>query len=379
MGAVAVALWRGVIPIDWLASLGYTGIFFLSLINGVAPVGGPSQIATFFVASKLNPLAVGLAAGIGGAIGELAGYAFGFSLRESQTVNVEHKIQRISNWRFLRISRERSFFPLFVLASIPNPFFDPVSALAGLLRIGLARYFIPVLLGKTVRHVVIAYAGYYSISADNSLILERISMIILDDRVWFVIGVIGIALLAWLVRSFAESEPDPFLLNFTFFAFAGQCILTVELIREGNPRGIVLGLDLLAVILVIVQILIFQAQTSRTLEHYKDILEKNNIGGCSPDEMERWAAALVRITGVDFYPEFYRILSKGLGPRDKQRKQAVSILPRDKFKCDEGGVTSATLTIPAQERKVLWRLYAGICILSWAVFVACILVARGHQ
>src|SRR5437588_10696822 len=85
MCAAAVALWRGIIPTEWLASLGYKGIFVLSLINGIAPVAGPSQIATFFVASKLNPLIVGLAAGIGGAIGELAGYAFGYSFRAAQS------------------------------------------------------------------------------------------------------------------------------------------------------------------------------------------------------------------------------------------------------------------------------------------------------
>jgi hypothetical protein len=66
MCATAIALWRGLIPIEWLSSLGYKGIFVISLLNGIAPVAGPSQVATFFVASKLNPLAVGMAAGVGG-------------------------------------------------------------------------------------------------------------------------------------------------------------------------------------------------------------------------------------------------------------------------------------------------------------------------
>ncbi|MDT4896715.1 MAG: hypothetical protein QOH25_1792 [Acidobacteriota bacterium] len=166
MCATAIALWRGVIPIEWLASLGYKGIFVISLINGIAPVAGPSQVATFFVASKLNPLAVGVTAGAGGAIGELAGYAFGYSFRAAQSEEGERKIERIANWRFLRITRERSFVPLFVLASVPNPFFDPASVIAGSLRIGFARYFIPVLLGKITRHVLIGLAGYYTLSGD---------------------------------------------------------------------------------------------------------------------------------------------------------------------------------------------------------------------
>src|SRR5437660_11512948 len=105
MVGVAVALWRGVIPIDWLASLGYKGIFALSLINGVAPVAGPSQIVTFFAARTLNPLGVGLAAGIGGAIGELATYIFGYSFREAQSDEMERRIQRLTKLRVLKVSR----------------------------------------------------------------------------------------------------------------------------------------------------------------------------------------------------------------------------------------------------------------------------------
>jgi membrane protein YqaA with SNARE-associated domain len=162
MAAASVALWRGVVSAERLTSFGYKGIFVLSLINSVSPVAGPSLIATFFLAGKLNPLLVGVAGGLGGAIGELTGFVVGYSFRASLSDEFEHKFERFKNWRFVRVSRERSFVTLFVLASIPNPFFDPVSALAGSLRIPLAKYFVPVLLGRTVRHVVIAYAGYYA-------------------------------------------------------------------------------------------------------------------------------------------------------------------------------------------------------------------------
>lgn len=378
MIATTIALWRGVIPIDWLASLGYKGIFLLSLVNGIAPIAGPSQIATFFVASKLNPLAVGLVAGIGGAIGELAGYVFGYSLRGVQSPNVERKIKRLSNWRIIRISREHSFIPLFVLASIPNPFFDPASALAGSLRIGFARYFIPVLLGKTARHLAIAYAGYYMISTNIASILDNPPVTGLVSSGWLIVAVLGIALFSWFLRSYAEGDADPFLVNFTFFAFAGQCIKTGELIIEGNPRPLIFGLFLVAIILVAFQVFVIKAQVWRTIEYYKEILEKNNIGDCTPDEIGRWATVLVRITGVDFYPEFYKLLNEVFGSeqREKRRREAVSILPPDRFNCEAGGVTQDVLTVPPESRKVLWRFYAYICLLSWLVFVGCLLVPK---
>lgn len=168
MVATAVALWKRVISIEWLASFGYGGIFAVSLINSVSPIAGPSQIATFLVAGKLNPLLVGLSGGVGGAIGELTAYLLGYSFRSSLSSKSEQKFDRFRNWQLIRVSRERSFIPLFVLASIPNPFFDPISALAGSLRISIVRYFVPVLLGRTLRHVALAFAGYYAATTYGS-------------------------------------------------------------------------------------------------------------------------------------------------------------------------------------------------------------------
>ena len=115
----------------------------------------------------------------------------------------------------------------------------------------------------------------------------------------------------------------------------------------------------------------------KTLEYYKQCLEEKSIIGLTAGEIEHWATILVRITGVDFYPEFYQRHFKGVGsPREKRRKQAVSILPRDKFNCAKDGVTPDLLTIPRDDRRFLWRCYAIICGLSWAVFIGCIIVVR---
>jgi membrane protein YqaA with SNARE-associated domain len=377
MVAIGVGFWRGVIPIEWLVLLGYRGLFVLSLANGVAPFGGPSQVATFLLGSKLNPFAVGAVAGVGGAIGELVGYGFGYSLRGAQPANIARRIDQIAGSRVLRLSREHSFVPLLILASIPNPFFDPASALAGSLRIGLTRYFVPVLLGKTIRHVVIAYAGYYIISqrALSKVDPDMITTLLASGG--FLLAVLGIALVAWVVRSFAESDPDPLLLNFTFFAFAGQCILTGELAREGNAGGPILILLLFAVILVLFQVLTIRNQATKTLEHYKQLLQTNKVGTTAPAEIDQWAAVLLRITGVDFYPEFWSRWSFGIGPRAARREQAISVLPSDIF--DLGQVTPEALMVAPERRKGLWRAYALICGSSWLVFIICILAARRHS
>ncbi len=312
---------------------------------------------------------------MGGARGELAGYALGYSLRAAQTEKVERKIQRVADWRFLKITRERSFLPLFLLAAFPNPFFDPASALAGSLRIGIGRYFVPVLIGKVARHLLIAYAGYYAITgAFSSLDKESVNMFLTSGV--FIGVVLGIAVMAWLVRSVFESEPDPFLLNFTFFAFAGQCILTAELVREGKQQGLVLVLLVPATILLLLQIFVIRLQVERTQEHYANLLEENKIGTRSDAEIEQWASVLVRITGVDFFPEFYLKWVKLGSPRERRRKQAILAIPREHFKTGKEAISAERLLLDPRDRRALWRCYAAICFSSWFVFIICIITAR---
>ncbi len=363
MVAAAGGLVTGLIPTAWMGSLGYTGLFLLSLVNGLAPVAGPSQIATFLAGGTLSPLGAGLAAGVGGAIGELAGYGFGYHFRSALAPAHERRIQRFSDWPFLKISRERSFLPLFVLAAIPNPLFDPVSALAGTLRIKLLQYFSPVALGKIVRHVGIAYLGANVIPVSRAVWGDGGWMAVLANAdLTFVVVVLVIAIVVWGLRSFVESDPDPLVLNLTFFAFAGQCIRTAEVINAGQqPAGLLGALLPVSILLVLAQVAVTKLQLKRTALHYNKILREK---GFKIDQAGYWAEGLVRITGVDYYPQF-----KGY-VRSDRREQAVSLLQSS---CP--GLMPEDLIVPEVNRTLLWRAYVGICVLSWFCFLGAMIAS----
>jgi len=203
-------------------------------------------------------------------------------------------------------------------------------------------------------------------------------MIIYIESTLFVAIVFSVALLFWVVRSFQESDPAPFLSTFTYFAFIGQCILVVEVVREGSQNGIVFGLLLIEVCLVLFQILTVRAQTEMTSKHYIHLLESNKLGNITLGQIENWADVLLRITGIDFFPEFYQQHVKVGGPHEKRRHQAVSILPSTEFKCGADGITPQKLIVPAENRRFLWRAYAMICLWCWIVFIISTLVARRH-
>ena len=67
---------------DWWKTLGYPGVFFLSLLASggmVFPI--PSLAATCGAAGlDLNLIVVGILAGLGETLGELVGYSIGFGL-----------------------------------------------------------------------------------------------------------------------------------------------------------------------------------------------------------------------------------------------------------------------------------------------------------
>jgi membrane protein YqaA with SNARE-associated domain len=140
-----------------LAAYGFPGIFVVSLLaNATLLLPAPGIAVVFAMGSVLHPFLVALAAGAGAAIGELTGYAAGFSgqavlERSSIYARVIPYVQRYGGWTIL------------AMAAVPNPFFDLVGVAAGALKIKLHRFLLWCLLGETIKMLIFAYTGAYSI------------------------------------------------------------------------------------------------------------------------------------------------------------------------------------------------------------------------
>jgi len=99
-----------------------------------------------------QPFLRALAAGSGATLGELTGYLVGFS---GQGV-VENKkwYDRISRWML-----KYGDLTIFLLALIPNPFFDIAGMVAGALKMPLWRFLLWVWLGKCLKMLAFALGG----------------------------------------------------------------------------------------------------------------------------------------------------------------------------------------------------------------------------
>ncbi len=144
------------IPQKQLAALeafGYPGIFLLSLLaNATVLIPAPAILVVFAMGAHLSPLWLGVAAGSGAALGELTGYLAGYS--GQGILNHNHTYQRLEGW----VERYGGL-TIFLLAVLPNPFFDLGGMAAGALGMPAWKFLAWCWPGKVIRMGAVALAG----------------------------------------------------------------------------------------------------------------------------------------------------------------------------------------------------------------------------
>ncbi len=136
-----------------LGAFGYPGIFLVSILaNATILLPLPGVMITSAMGAIFNPFLVAIAAGSGSALGELSGYLAGFS---GQGV-----MERVPMYDRMEALITRYGSPaIFILALIPNPFFDMGGMIAGALKVPVAKFLFWCWLGKILKMFAFAYLG----------------------------------------------------------------------------------------------------------------------------------------------------------------------------------------------------------------------------
>ena len=149
---------------------GYLGLFLISLVAGSPiPLPTPSMVLTFTLGSLLNPLLVGLVAGMGNTIGNAFIYYTGRgSLKLFKGFNMQDtrvgrffgnrsisKILSSKNWGEMAI--------VFLLFIYPNPVATPLVLAMGATRFSFTKFLIICCLGKIVQGLLFAYLGHFGL------------------------------------------------------------------------------------------------------------------------------------------------------------------------------------------------------------------------
>ncbi|MFA5450533.1 MAG: VTT domain-containing protein [Dehalococcoidales bacterium] len=139
--------------IDGLERFGYLGAFLISIVLNatlVLPAGNFLVLAALG-ATLPSATLVGLAGGLGAAIGESTGYLAGYSGRA--IIDNRNMYNRTEGWM-----KRWGFWALFGLSAAPL-FFDLAGIAAGACRYRFWKFFLACWLGRSILYVTIAWAG----------------------------------------------------------------------------------------------------------------------------------------------------------------------------------------------------------------------------
>lgn len=137
-----------------LQQYGYLGVFIaMALSNATLILPAPGFVVNMVMGSALgSPFLVGIAAGLGSTLGEVTGYAAGYS--GSGVIQSTKLYTRIHGYM-----QKYGMWVIFILALVPNPFFDLAGFASGALGVKWWKFLLATAAGKTIRAIALAYLG----------------------------------------------------------------------------------------------------------------------------------------------------------------------------------------------------------------------------
>jgi hypothetical protein len=164
---------------------GYLTDFLVSIIGGSLFIPISNMPVVFLLGNRLIPAYVGLIAGFGEAIGGMDAYLAGAGGRilwskfmaerlilqptsSSLDKPVPNQVKPQSRWQILfnrlaaQFNKRSGSWAIFISSSVLWWVSYPVAIAAGTAGIGLKRFFLISWAGKTIRGLIIAFAGYWA-------------------------------------------------------------------------------------------------------------------------------------------------------------------------------------------------------------------------
>jgi membrane protein YqaA with SNARE-associated domain len=139
---------------DSFAELGYFGLFVAAFLAATILPLSSEVVLSVLLLNGLSPIALVATATVGNVLGSLTNYALGYW----GSLGVIKKWLKISEEEFVRAERRFVKYGLFSLCFAWVPVIgDPITVVAGILRIRLLWFVLLVTAGKLMRYIAISY------------------------------------------------------------------------------------------------------------------------------------------------------------------------------------------------------------------------------
>ncbi|MCS7368460.1 MAG: VTT domain-containing protein [archaeon GBS-70-058] len=169
---------------------GYIGALVVSILGNFLPfIPIPYLIAIYYMASYMpvDPIILGIAAGIGGAIGKSVIYLLGFE--GGKIIITEGKRRQIE--KFKEMLGKYGAIAVFFVTVTPSPD-DIVIIPLGLVRYSFIKFFIATALGKILLSIAVASFGRY--------FTEQLNIVFGEGSIYgILISVIVLLIMTWII------------------------------------------------------------------------------------------------------------------------------------------------------------------------------------
>lgn len=140
-----------------LENFGLLGILLINFFASATIFLPAPAIATVVAGGALySPISVAIASSFGAALGDVVGFLLGHSSKNLFYKN-HHTMFKILKDTFNTFGG----IIIFIVALVPNPFFDLVGVFAGFLHYPLLRFFILIFVGRLLRNFLLASLGSF--------------------------------------------------------------------------------------------------------------------------------------------------------------------------------------------------------------------------
>ena len=139
---------------DSFAELGYLGLFVAAFLAATILPLSSEVVLSILLLNGLSPVALVAIATVGNVLGSLTNYGLGYWA----SLDVIKKWLKMSEEEFVRAEQRFAKYGLFSLCFAWVPVIgDPITVIAGILRIRLLWFVLLVTSGKLVRYIVVSY------------------------------------------------------------------------------------------------------------------------------------------------------------------------------------------------------------------------------
>ena len=166
--ALSVAILAGALLIvasvaDGPRLAAYLGVFGSSVVtNGMLFLPSGRVVIMVGAALVLNPLAVAVLSGVGGALGEITGYALGRSSRK--LVKGTSGPSWLGRW-----AESNMAITVLPVSTIPNPFVGFIGIVAGRMGYPVRLFLAYSAIGKVVQSIALVYLALWNLSLLSSV------------------------------------------------------------------------------------------------------------------------------------------------------------------------------------------------------------------